>query len=145
MAGRDKEREDPAMKEILQVRFPGGKRVDAQIRDRLIQTDQLPEEGGEGSAPEPFQLFLASIATCAGIYAKDFCEAREIPMDGMALAMSGEYDQRKRRFVKFALRLSLPEHFPEKYRKSIVRVMDLCSVKKHILDAPEFEITAEPR
>jgi uncharacterized OsmC-like protein len=133
------------MEEILQVRFPGRKRVDAQIRDRLIQTDQLPDEGGEGSAPQPFELFLASIATCAGVYAKDFCDAREIPIDGMVLSMSGEYDQKKRRFVKFALRLTLPEQFPEKYRKSIVRVMDLCSVKKLIVNAPEFEITAEQR
>ena len=133
------------MEEMLQVRFPGGKKVDARIRDRVIQTDQLPAEGGEGSAPEPFQLFLASIATCAGVYAKDFCDAREIPIDGMALSMSGEYDQKARRFVKFALRLTLPDKFPEKYRKSIVRVMDLCSVKKHILNAPEFEITAGPR
>jgi len=132
------------MEELLQVRFPGRKRVDAQVRDRLIQTDQMPDEGGEGSAPQPFELFLASIATCAGVYAKDFCDAREIPSDGMALSMSGEYDEKKRRFVKFTLRLTLPEQFPEKYRKSIVRVMDLCSVKKLIVNAPEFELTAEP-
>jgi ribosomal protein S12 methylthiotransferase accessory factor len=130
------------MKEMLRVSFPGGKRADAQIRDMLIQTDQPVNEGGEGSAPQPFQLFLASIATCAGVYAINFCEAREISTEGMSLSMSGQFDKEKKLFTRFALHLDLPEGFPEKYRKSILRVMDLCFVKKHIVDPPAFELTA---
>jgi putative redox protein len=130
------------MREMLQIRFPGGKRVDAQFEGALIQTDQPVNEGGEGSAPQPFQLFLASIAACAGAYAVDFCQARELPMDGMSLSMSGEFDEKKKLYTKFALHLTLPEGFPEKYRKSILRVMDLCFVKKHIVDPPAFELTA---
>ncbi|MCF8062736.1 MAG: OsmC family protein [Deltaproteobacteria bacterium] len=130
------------MQEMLQVRFPGGKRVDTQIKDMLIQTDQPVDEGGEGSAPQPFQLFLASIAACAGVYAINFCQARDLSMDGMTLSMSGEFDEKKKLYKKFALHLTLPEGFPEKYRKSILRVMDLCFVKKHIVDPPEFELTA---
>ena len=130
------------MQEMLQVRFPGGTRVDAQIKDMLIRTDQPVNEGGEGSAPQPFQLFLVSIAACAGAYAVDFCQARGLPMDGMSLSMSGEFDEKKKRYTRFGLHLTLPEGFPEKYRKSILRVMDLCFVKKHIVDPPEFELTA---
>lgn len=131
------------MDEILKIQFAGGAKVDALVNGRLIQTDQEPAEGGEGSAPQPFQLFLASIATCAGIYALRFCEARGIPSHGIALAMCGDYDQKKKRYTKLGLHLTLPEGFPEKYRKSILRAMDLCSVKKHIVNPPEFDVTAE--
>lgn len=131
------------MEELLQIRFSGQKKVDARFPDTLVRTDQPVDEGGEGSAPQPFQLFLASIAACAGAYAADFCLAREISMEGMGLSMQGALDEKKRRYTSFTLRLTLPEGFPEKYRKSILRVMDLCFVKKHIVDPPEFELIAE--
>ena len=70
--------------EIL-VTFPGGMRVDAQAGAHLIRTDQPASAGGDASAPAPFDLFLASLATCAGYYVLAFCRARGIPTDGLAL------------------------------------------------------------
>lgn len=130
------------MKELLQVHFPGGKRADAHIQQTRIPTDQPVDEGGDGSAPEPFQLFLASIAACAGVYAIDFCQARNLSTEGMSLSMSGRFDEAQKRYTQFAVHLTLPPEFPEKYRKAVIRVMDLCFVKKHIVNPPEFEITA---
>jgi putative redox protein len=125
----------------IDVTFPGGKRVDAAIGGMLIRTDQTVENGGTETAPEPFELFLASIATCAGIYALEFCQARELSSEGMALTMHCEWDEKKHAIEKMAIDLKLPPGFPDRYRKAIVRVMDLCSVKKHILNPPEFVIT----
>jgi len=125
----------------IDVSFPGGKRVDATIGGMMIRTDQTVENGGAETAPEPFQLFLASIATCAGIYALEFCKARELSSEGMALTMHCEWDEKKHAIEKMTIDLKLPPGFPERYRKAIVRVMDLCSVKKHILNPPEFVIT----
>ena len=130
------------MKKIIDVHFPGGKKVDARIGDMLVRTDQAKENGGEETAPEPFQLFLASIATCAGIYALEFCQAREIPAEGMALTLSYEFDVKKQICERLNIDLKLPAGFPERYKKAVVRVMDLCSVKKIILRPPEFVITA---
>lgn len=130
------------MKEIAQVRFSGGMKVEAQMNGTLIKTDQPVDEGGEGTAPQPFQLFLASIATCAAVYAVSFCEARKVSTDGMSLSMSGELGPDNKLYTKLSLHLTLPEGFPEKYRASILRVMDLCTVKKQIFNPPEFEITA---
>jgi len=127
---------------MLEVFFPGGKCVDAGIQGMLIKTDQSITNGGTESAPEPFQLFLASIATCAGIYALEFCQARNISTDGISLKMSGIRDEDLRRFTKFTITLQLPKEFPEKYRNSIIRSMNLCAVKKHIIDPPEFEMAA---
>ena len=64
------------MEKKIEVTFPGGMQVDAQVEGIIVKTDQAVKNGGDGSAPEPFQLFLASIATCAGVYALDFCNAR---------------------------------------------------------------------
>jgi putative redox protein len=125
----------------IDVTFPGGKRVDATIGGMLIRTDQTVENGGTGTAPEPFQLFLASIATCAGIYALEFCRAREISSEGMALSMSYEFDEKKQSLERVHIDLKAPPGFPERYKKAVVRVMDLCSVKKNILNPPEMVIT----
>jgi ribosomal protein S12 methylthiotransferase accessory factor len=128
-------------RKTIDVRFPGGKKVDARIGDMIVHTDQSPERGGEGTAPEPFQLFLASIATCAGIFAIEFCEARSIPVEGMSLALKYDFDEKKQTCDKVSLQLNLPPGFPDQYKKAVVRTMDLCSVKKFIADRPEFAIT----
>jgi putative redox protein len=128
----------------LIVSFPGGKRVDAHYKGFHIQTDQSPQGGGEGAAPEPFDLFLASIATCAGIYVKGYCDAREIPTNGLALEMQVERDAEKHRVARLVIEIRLPAGFPEKHRDAVIRAAELCAVKKHILEPPTFEIRAEP-
>jgi uncharacterized OsmC-like protein len=130
------------MKMAMDVSFPGGKRVDARIGDMIVATDQGKENGGEGTAPEPFQLFLASIATCAGIYALEFCKLREIETSGMLLNMTCEFDEKKHVCERLSIDLKLPPGFPEKYRRAIVRSMDLCTVKRQLVHPPEFAISA---
>ncbi|MBW2095272.1 MAG: OsmC family protein [Deltaproteobacteria bacterium] len=127
-------------KTILDVSFPGGKRVDAKIGNFVVKTDQPVLYGGDGSAPEPFQLFLASIATCAGIYALSFCQSRQMSTDTMSLTMECEWDEEKKRYQKISIDLKLPEGFSDKYKKAVIKSMDLCAVKKHMIDPPEFEI-----
>lgn len=126
----------------VEVNFPGGLRVDASVDGKLIPTDQSVKEGGGGTAPEPFLLFLSSIATCAGIYALRFCERRNISTVGMALSMDCEYDEEAKRYHRMSIELKLPEGFPEKYAGAIVKAMDLCAVKKHIMNPPEFDLSA---
>ena len=126
----------------MHVRFPGGKRVDAEYHGFTIHTDQQPRAGGEGSAPQPFDLFLASIATCAGIYVKEFCDARGLSTEGLHLDMEVESDPATHRIGRLAVDIHLPAGFPEKHRAAVVRAAELCSVKKHILDPPVFEIRA---
>jgi ribosomal protein S12 methylthiotransferase accessory factor len=129
-------------KTTLEVSFPGGKKVDSSNGKFVIKTDQPVKYGGDGTEPEPFQLFLASIATCAGIYALSFCQSRKIETDGMSLTMECEWDQERKRYRKMGIHLKLPAGFPEKHQKSVIRAMDLCAVKKHMIEPPEFEITA---
>jgi ribosomal protein S12 methylthiotransferase accessory factor len=126
----------------MAVSFPGGKRVDAEYGGFTIRTDQSTQGGGEGSAPQPFDLFLASIATCAGIYVKGFCDSRSVATEGLRLDMEIEPDSTTHRIGRLVLTIHLPEGFPEKHREAVIRAADLCAVKKHILSPPAFEIRA---
>ena len=126
------------MSERLEVLFSGGKRVDIQVGGFTIATDQPVKVGGDASAPQPFSLFLASMAGCAGIYALNFCQSREISAQGMTLSMLWERESTQPIQAKVRFQLKLPDGFPDKYRDSIVRAMDLCAVKKHIENPPEF-------
>ena len=124
----------------INVTFPGGKRVNAECGGFTCKTDQPPEAGGEGSAPPPFDLFLASIATCAGIYVKGYCDARGLATEGLGLVVHVEREPGKARVTRIAIDIKLPPGFPEKHKEAVIRAADLCAVKKHIYDPPAFEI-----
>ena len=128
------------MSEHLEVLFPGGKRVDVRVREFEIQTDQSVKGGGEARAPEPFDLFLSSMAACAGIYALNFCTSRDLSTEGLALSLDWDRDPANPLNASVRYQLRLPAGFPDKYRSSILKSIDLCAVKKHIQNPPSFEI-----
>lgn len=125
---------------IVDVSYPGGKKVDAHIDGFTVHTDQLVKDGGEGSAPQPFDLFFVSLATCAGIYALEFCLSRKIKTEGLAVKLEADKREGSKIFDQIIIALTLPEEFPEKYRDAIVRSVNLCTVKKHIQGELQFTI-----
>jgi putative redox protein len=124
----------------LIVTFPGNKKVDAEYKGFTIRTDQSKAAGGEGSAPSPFDHFLASIGTCSGIYVVDFCTNRGIPLERIRIVQRMERDKEKKMITGITLDIEVPPDFPEKYKVPLARVVDLCTVKKHIMNAPSFAI-----
>jgi len=127
----------------MKISFPGGLRVDAEYKGFVIKTDQPAYSGGDGSAPAPFDLFLASIATCAGIYVLFFCQRREIPTEKAAVVMKTRRNPETKRIEKISIEIQLPPEFPEKYKKAVIKAVDSCSVTDHILDPPAFEVAAK--
>jgi putative redox protein len=125
----------------MEIYFPGGKRVYADYGGFTIQTDQPARSGGEGSAPAPFDLFLASIGTCAGIYALGFMQQRGIDPEGSKLTMRSHYNPTIGLIDKIELELKTPPGFPDKYRDAIINAMELCAVKKHLQQPPAFAVT----
>lgn len=128
----------------ITVTFPGGKRVDADVAGHRVCTDQSAAGGGEGSAPEPFHLFLSSLATCAGIYVLGFCQARGIPTAGLSLVQRHAFDPETKRLTLVTMEVGLPADFPEKYRSAVLRAAESCKVKKTIEAPPRFEVRAVP-
>lgn len=123
----------------IEISFPGGKRVDAAVDGQVIHTDQSREHGGEGSAPEPYSMFLASLATCAGLYALAFCQARAISTEGLRLTQHHERDV-DGKLARIVLRIVLPPGFPEKYVGAIKAAVMGCRVKKTLMAPPEFVV-----
>ena len=124
----------------MEIRFPGGLAVEAIHAGLTIRTDQPAAVGGGGSAPSPFDLFLASIGTCAGYYALRFCQERQLPTEGLGLSMDWERSPETKLVARIRISLRLPEDFPEKYRAAILRAADQCSVKKHLAAPPAIEV-----
>ena len=125
---------------MMDITFPGGVAVNADFDGFTINTDQPEANGGDNTAPNPFKLFLASIGTCAGFYAVSFCQQREIDTTGMRLTLDVERNSETKRLDQVKIRIHLPDGFPEKYTKTLLRVIDQCTVKKAIFDPPEFNV-----
>lgn len=127
----------------MEISFPGGKRVDANWKGFDIFTDQPAEAGGGGSAPTPFDLFLASLGTCAGIFVLGFIRSRGLSADGLRIIQSADWDAAAHRLRKVSVKIILPKDFPEKYKAAAIKTADQCLVKRTIQQPPEFEVTAE--
>jgi len=125
----------------MKITFPGGKKVNAEFNGFTHKTDQAIANGGDGTAPEPFTLFLSSIGTCAGNYVLGFCQQRGINIDGMEITQKMDFNPFNGMIDKIKLDINLPEGFPEKYKKVVIHSVNLCAVKKHLETPPQFEIT----
>jgi putative redox protein len=126
----------------MEIILNGGKVITANVRGHSIKTDQPLNNGGEDSAPAPFELYLASIGTCCGIYVQSFCYNRNIPTDGIKIIQTTEYSKETDLPTNIKIDIQLPPDFPEKYKASLIHVAGLCKVKKSILAPPEFVIVA---
>jgi putative redox protein len=124
----------------LTIDFPGGSRVDAHFDNFTVPTDQPVIGGGEGSAPSPFDTFLASIGTCAGIYVLGFCRQRGLPTDGIRILERPHRSQMTGMVEQIELEIQVPPSFPEKYRPSLIKSAELCAVKKHLEHPPHFDV-----
>jgi ribosomal protein S12 methylthiotransferase accessory factor len=83
------------------------------------------------------------LGTCAGIYALNFCEKREIDTAKLKLVLDFESDPKTHMVKKVVMKLTLPPNFPEKYAPAIIKAMNLCYVKKHLHEPPEFETVTQ--
>ena len=118
------------------IDFPGGSRVDAHFGPFTVKTDQPPT----AAEPTPFATFMASIGTCAGIYVLGFCQQRGLPTEGIRIVQRMHSDRMRGMVNKIDLEIQVPDSFPENYLPSLVRSAELCAVKKHFENPPQFDV-----
>jgi len=116
----------------FKVTFPGNKKIDVAFNNFVIKTDQSKENGGDETAPEPFNVFIASIGTCAGIYAKTFCEVRKLSTNNMHILIDVIFKEEQKLMEQINLTLHVDQQFPEKYIKPIIKSMNGCAVKNQL-------------
>ncbi len=123
----------------MEIQFPEGRKVNAAYKGFTIKTDQKIEEGGDGSAPTPSDLFFASIGACMGIFALNFCEKRNIDPDQVKLKVELHAHDKTRMVERIVFNVDLGPEFPQKYTSALIRTLKLCHVKKHFEQPPQFE------
>ncbi|MFV8782541.1 OsmC domain/YcaO domain-containing protein [Microbulbifer sp. SA54] len=124
----------------INVNFLDNLRLEAKFDDFTVITDQPIRYKGDGSAPSPFDYFLASSALCAAYFVRVYCLSRNIPTDNIRLSQNNIVDPENRYNQIFKILVELPEDISEKDRQGILRSIDRCTVKKVIQTGPDFQI-----
>ena len=124
----------------IDVNFLENRRLEARFNDFTVITDQPIRYKGDGSAPSPFDYFLASSALCAAYFVRVYCLARDIPTENIRLSQNNIVDPENRYNQIFRIQVELPEDLPEKHRNGILRSIDRCTVKKVVQTGPAFEV-----
>lgn len=127
----------------MQITFEGNKKVIADFNGHRIVTDQPTKAGGDGTAPAPFDLFLASLGTCAGIFVKSFCDQRGISTEGIHLEQTMKFNPETHLIGDLEIKIFLPPTFPEKYKEAVINSANLCAVKRHLHNPPNMVVTAQ--
>lgn len=124
----------------IKVNYLDNLRLEAKFDDFTVIADQPVRYKGDGSAPGPFDYFLASSALCAGYFVKVYCEARGISTDNIRLSQNNIVDPENRYKQTFKINVELPEDISDKDRTGIIRSIERCTVKKVVQEGPEFQI-----
>ncbi|EUJ11263.1 TIGR03549 family protein [Methylophilaceae bacterium 11] len=124
----------------IKVNFLDKLRLEAKFDDFTVIADQPIRYKGDGSAPGPFDYFLASSALCAAYFVKLYCNTRNIPTDNIRLSHNNVVDPENRYKQIFKIQVELPSDISDKDRQGILRSIDRCTVKKVVQAAPDFII-----
>lgn len=127
----------------MKISFPKNQQVKVSFDGYEITTDQQVEYGGDGEFPEPYKLFLASVATCGGYYLLKFCEARKIDHQKIKMKMVYSWEDKEKGSPLFEIRIKVPEDFDEKYNTPLQKAVEQCAVKRAIMSNPIFQVFIE--
>ena len=129
----------------MEIAFPGRLGTSAGFNGPSRPLEQSPWPDVDSPAQTPLDLYVASLGTCAAMYAYRFCERRELDTDGMSVSISTERGREISRLAAIKIVIRLSRGFPEKYRTAIARSAEQCKLVRHAFAPPRFEIVAEPR
>jgi ribosomal protein S12 methylthiotransferase accessory factor len=124
----------------INVHFKNKLKLEASFDQHAVKSD-IPIPEGDGTAPNPYEFFITSVALCSAHYIRSFCLARKLPLEGIEITQ--EFNRDADYKSKFDLKIKLPSNFPEKYRGALVSAAQGCTVKKTIEAGPIFNIAVE--
>ena len=125
----------------IEIKINDGFEVEALVNGHVIKSDQSKDSGGNQTAPNPFEYFLASTGLCVAHYVNVFCKQREINTKKISITESVTKDADGK--IKFSFNIKTPTSFPEKYKEALIKTASACAVKKAIQGNPIFEVNVE--
>ncbi|MEW5826266.1 MAG: OsmC family protein [Candidatus Bipolaricaulota bacterium] len=129
----------------MKISFAGGQRIDAGFDGFTVRTDQPTTAGGGGTAPSPFDLFLASVGTCTAYYVLRFCQTRGLPTDDVHVTLRATRDEAAHRVTRMDVQVDLPQNFPAELVAACARAAESCAVKRHLETPPAIVVSASRR
>jgi putative redox protein len=130
----------PGMPKTITVTHEYGVKLKIEREGHVLYSDQPPEEDGKDEGFSPTEILAASLASCVAYFAVRFLQARKLNTEGLKVDIDHEYANSPRRLSKFKLKIELPQDFPEKYRKAIVKSVESCSVHNTLTHPPEITV-----
>jgi len=123
----------------INVSLDGNKCVSAQVGNHIIKTDQPVRHGGEDSAPAPFELFMASIGSCAGFFVQEYCASKGVDTEGISITLKKQKNE-DGELTGFITCINIPDSLPKKYHSILKNVAKQYTVKKAIMSGPELVV-----
>lgn len=123
----------------MKITFLGHKKVNVNVKGFDILTDQSKENGGDGSAPTPIDLFLASLGSCSGVFVLNYLQQHGLPED-VYLTLNPVWNISDYVIDKIELTINVPPQFPEKYENALVEVAKRCLVARHVNIAHDIKV-----
>ena len=115
----------------MKITFEGNKKVKVHVKNFDVWTDQPKEQGGDGSAPTPIDLFLASLGSCSGVFVLNFLKQHNLP-ESVYLTLDPVWKINENVIDKINVVIHVPAGFPEKYEHALIEVAKRCLVARHV-------------
>lgn len=128
------------MPKTITVTHENGVKLKIEREGHVLYSDQPPEENGNDEGLSPTEFLVVALAGCAGYFAVRFLQTRKLSTAGFKVDIDYEYADNPRRLGKFKMKLTLPQDFPEKYRKAIVKSVENCTVHNTLTHPPEITV-----
>lgn len=128
------------MKDVVEVTFNAQKSVTGALNGHRVCASYPLDRGGDGSAPNPFELFLISLGTCAGYYARTYCEEHNLCCDSLRIYQHNVFDETTGKLLGVRMQVLMPPDFPEKHKAPLLRAIDACKVKQVLVDPIQMHV-----
>jgi uncharacterized OsmC-like protein len=125
---------------FVRVDHKEGDRFEIEIRQHVLSVDQTAAEGGEDTAPTPTELFVGSLASCVGFYARRFLARHDLPTEGLSVTADFAMDARPARVSDVRLHIRVPDGVPEERRAGLLAVAGHCTVHNSLRQPPQVSI-----
>ncbi len=126
----------------MKITFEGNKKVKVRVKDFDVWTDQPKEQGGDGSAPTPIDLFLASLGSCCGVFVLNFLKQHALP-ENVYLTLDPVWNINEYVIDKINVVIHVPAGFPEKYENALIEVAKRCLVARHVKVEHDITLTRD--
>ncbi len=126
--------------DLITLKHKHGKAFEITVRTHALVSDMNPEDGGEDAGPNPTELFAASMASCIGMIAADYCRHHGLPAEGITLNVVAQLADHPKRVRSIAIDLDLPEGFPENRKQAIINASKTCVIYNTLQHPPEIDL-----